>query len=172
MGSSEYSYATIVKMLPKPYAAPFHVASGEHEARGHLSTYVFCYSVQDKHDVSCFVIDAKGRKRRLHLGNLADSGSIIAQFLDGIDSAFGDRRFTKEEIKGRLSPKLTGNNQPTKAAVEYLCHAKYLIRSDYAKGPSKFERTKKRRPAMQPDKGEARGSTSPRKQTSKYPFYQ
>ena len=171
-GLSDPSYAPIEDMIPRSHAAPYHIARGEHEARGHLSTYALCRNIRDKDDVSCFVIDARGRRRRIHLGDIADSGSLIAQILDKIDDAFGGRRFTREEIKGRLPSKLTGNNQPTKAAIEYLCRANYLIRSDYAKGPSKFERTGKKRPVMSLDKAVAPASLSPREQTISYPCYQ
>lgn len=151
--------------------APFHIAYGEHRARGNLSAYALCCRVRDRDDVSCYVIDTQGRRRSVHLGNLADGKSLAARFLDGIDAAFGDRRFTREEIKDKLPHKLTGNNQPTKAAIEYLCRTGYLIRSDYAKGPSKFERTEKRRPAASSSKGRGPSNGGIRSQTADYPFY-
>lgn len=165
------SHARIVGLIPKSHAAPFHIAYGEYRARGNLSAYVLCYRVRDKHDVTCYVIDAQGRRTSIHLGDLADGESRVAQFLGEIDAAFGDRRFTREEIKGKLPHKLTGNNQPTKAAVVYLCHTGYLIRSDYAKGPSKFERTGKRRPVASSGKDERPSDENTRAQTAHYPFY-
>ena len=158
LGLSNPSCVPIEEMIPRSHAAPFHIARGEHEARGHLSTYAFCRSVRDEYDVTCYVIDAQGRGRAIRLGNPADSRSFIARFLDKLDAAFGGRRFTREEIKDRLPPKLTGNNQPTKAAVEYLCYDGYLVRSNPPKGPSRFQRTWKKRPVMSLVKSDLEGA--------------
>lgn len=165
------SHARIVELIPRSHMAPFHIAYGEHKAHGNLSAYALCRRVRDRDDVSCYVIDTQGRRRSVRLGSLADSNSLAARFLDGIDDAFGDQRFTREEIKDSLPHKLTGNNQPTKAAIEYLCHTGYLIRSDYAKGPSKFERTEKQRPATSSNKGRGSSNGSINAQTVDYPFY-
>ena len=171
LGWNDDSQARIVGLVPRSHAAPYHIAYGEHKAHGNLSAYALCRRVRDRDDVTCYVIDTQGRRRSIRLGNLADGGSLAARFLDGIDAAFGSRRFTREEIKGRLPHKLTGNNQPTKAAVEYLSHAGYLIRSEYAKGPAKFERTEKRRPAAPPGRGKGAGDGGARGRAEDYPFY-
>ena len=172
LGLNDPACVPIEEMIPRSHAAPFHISHGEHEARGHISTYALCRNVRDKYDVSCFVIDARGRRRRIHLGNLADSRSLAAKFLDGIDSAFGGRPFTREEIKGNLPSKITGNNQPTKAAVEYLRHDGYLVRLNPCRGLSRFQRTCKKRPIMSLTKDVMEKDADYRKQTIMYPFYQ
>lgn len=171
LGWSDTSHVRIVELIPRTHEAPYHISFGEHESRGHLSAYALCRRMRDECDVTCYVIDVQGRRSSIRLGNPADSKSRVAQFLDRIDAAFGNRRFTRKEIKDKLPHKLTGNNQPTKAAVEYLCNAKYLRRSDYEKGSSMFERTEKRRPGTSPSK-DKRSSESSREETSKYSFYQ
>lgn len=145
IGAGDAANASVNKLIPKAYTAPFHTSKGEHRVRGHASTYAYCRSIENANDVSCFVVGSRDRVRRIHLGELADPSSLAAKFLDKIDGVFGSNRFTKEEIKG-FGHELVGNNQPTKAVIEYLCHEGFLLRSEYDKGPLKFERTDKARP--------------------------
>lgn len=159
---------SILGLIPGGYAEPFHISKGGHRVRGHVSTYVYCRSIEDDNDVSCFVVGSQDRVSRIHLGSLADSSSLVSRFLDKIDEAFGTRRFTKEEMKS-FGPDLVGNNQPTKAVVDYLCHEDFLVKSEYEKGPPKFERTDKVR--GKPAAGASEDGAGRPGQTDEYPFY-
>lgn len=160
----------IEELIPKGYTVPFYTSKGEHPVHDHVSVYAYCNSVKNASDVSCFVIDSRNRVRRIHLGVLADSSSLVARFLDKIDAEFGRRRFTKEDIKS-FGHKMVGNNQPTKAVVEYLCHKNFLVKSEYSKGPAKFERTGKARPVSTLDAAAPDKEASRLAQTIQYPFY-
>lgn len=170
--SGDPLYVPEEEVIPRDYAQPFHVARGEHMVNGAVSRYAFCHHNRNRYDVTCFVINAKNSATAIRLGNLDDPNSLIARFLAEIDQHFGTRRFTKEEIKRSFPRELVGNNQPTKAAIEYLCYNDYLLRSDYLKRPSMFERTWKKRPVMSLDKAVARRDVDYRKQTIMYSFYQ
>ena len=171
IGTGDATSASIDKLIPRGYTAPFHTTMGEHRVRGHVSTYAFCYSSENAGDVSCFVVGSQDRVQRIHLGVLADPRSLAARFLGKIDEVFGSRRFAKEEVKG-FGPELVGNNQPTKAAIDYLCHEGFLIKSEYDKGPARFERTGKPRPAPAAGADAPDKDASRREQTDEYPFYQ
>lgn len=172
LGLGDSSYKSVEESIPKGFGKPFHVASGEHMVNGHVSRYAFCHSVRNRRDVTCFIINAQNKPRPVHLGDIGDPNSLIAKFLAAIDQHFGDRRFTREAVKRSFPSELTGNNQPTKAAIEYLIHNAYLIRSDYSRGPSMFERTPKRRPVASLNGAEVRKDINYREQTIMYSFYQ
>lgn len=172
LGLGDSTYMSVEESIPKGYAKPFHVASGEHMVNGHVSRYAFCHSERNRHDVTCFVINAQNSARPIHLGDISDPNSFIAKFLAAIDQHFGDGRFTREAVKRSFPSELTGNNQPTKAAIEYLLHNAYLIRSDYSRGPSRFERTLKQRSVASLGVAEARKDINYREQTIMYSFYQ
>lgn len=171
-GFSDPSYVSAVEVIPKGYTKPFHIADGEHMVNGHVSKYAFCHNERNRRDVSCFIINSQNSVRRIPLGDICDPNSLIAKFLAAIDRHFGTRRFTREEIKRRFPRELTGNNQNTKAAVEYLCHNAYLVRSDYRRGPSRFERTGKQRPIASLGIDSAHKDINYREQTIMYSFYQ
>ena len=137
------SQIPIEQHLPKHVTKPFHISKGEHLVNNAVSNYVFCSSKKDEEDAFCFIINASGVKRGMHLGNIHDSRSLASKFLSEIDLKFKNVLFTKEDLKRNLPKDLVGNNQPTKAVSEYLCYEKYLIRHNYADGTSKFERTGK-----------------------------
>ena len=105
------------------------------------------HSHTNVNDITCFVINQKEDIHPIHLGSIYDPKSKISQFLKEIDSRYPHSLFTREDLKINLPKKLIQNNQPTKAAVEYLCHSKFLIRNDYVTSRwSKFERTGKKHP--------------------------
>ena len=137
------SQVPIEEHIPKNYSKPFHIAEGEHLVNNAVSKYVFCHSKKDDEDITCFIINSSGNKYGMHLGNIHDSQSLVSKFLKEIDLKFSNVLFTKEDLKRNLPKELVGNNQPTKAATEYLLHEKYLVRHDYVDGTSKFERTGK-----------------------------
>lgn len=138
----------IEELIPDQYATPFHIAQGDKPVNDHTSTYAFCRKKKKSAEVSCFVISWQNSVRKILLGDIAVEKSMIAKFLDTIDEKFGRSYFTREQIKTRFPRELVGNNQPTKAAIEYLCHEKYIVRHDATKHPVQFERTGKRRPVM------------------------
>lgn len=143
----DYSYSPIEELIPKKYSAPFLIKKGEKKIHGKVSTYAFCHTYKDPFDVICFVINAKQDNiYPIHLGSVFNPSSKISQFLKEIDSKFAHVLFTREDLKTQLPKKLIQNNQPTKAAVEYLCHTNFLIRLDYPNTWSKFERTGKPHP--------------------------
>ena len=120
---------------------------GEKKIHGKVSRYVFCHTYTDSYDVTCFVINYKGDIHPIHLGSVFDPTSKISTFLKEIDTKFKNVLFTREDLKTNLPRRLIQNNQPTKAAVEYLCHENFLIRYDYISSRwSKFERTGKVHP--------------------------
>ena len=140
-------YSPLEELIPKKYSSPFLIKKGEKKIHGQVSTYVFCNTYKDPYDVTCFVINAKqDNVYPIHLGSIFNPISKISLFLKEIDSKFSNVLFTREDLKTRLSKKLIQNNQPTKAVVEYLCHEKFLIRLDYNKTWSKFQRTGKPHP--------------------------
>lgn len=171
-GLSDPSYMAAEEAIPRGYSRPFHVASGEHMVNGHVSRYAFCHSARNKRDVTCFVINAQNIAKPIHLGDVCEPGSFIAKFLAEVDRRFGSRRFTREEVKRSFPGELRGNNQPTKAAIEYLLHNAYLVRSDHSRGPSRFERTPKPRPTASLSAAAARKDMNYREQTIMYSFYQ
>ena len=140
-------YLSIEELIPKKYSKPFLIKEGEKKIHGKVSKYVFCHTRTDPDDVTCFVINHKGSIHPIHLGSIYDPASMISAFLKEIDAKFPQVLFTRENLKTSLPKKLTQNNQPTKAAVEYLCHAKFLVRHAYDTSKrSKFERTGKPHP--------------------------
>ena len=141
------AYSPIEELIPKKYNAPFLIKEGEKRIHGNVSKYAFCHTYKDPYDVTCFVINHQGSRHPIHLGSVFDPSSKISAFLKEIDARFRNVLFTREDLKTNLPKKLTQNNQPTKAAVEYLCHKKFLIRHDYDSSKwSKFERTGKAHP--------------------------
>ena len=142
----DQSCTSIDELIPKKYAPSFLVANGEKKIHGHVSKYVFCHSRKNSHDVTCFVINHKGNVHSIHLGSVLDPASMISEFLKEIDTQFKSKQFTKENLKTSLPKKLIQNNQPTKAAVEYLCHENFLIRYNLLNDWSKFQRTGKPHP--------------------------
>ncbi len=139
--------SSIEESIPKKYSSPFLIKEGEKKIHGKVSKYVFCHTHKDSYDITCFVINHKGNRHAIHLGSIYDPASKISTFLKEIDSRFKNRLFTKEDLKTNLPKKIIQNNQPTKAAIEYLCHEKFLIRYDYSSNKrSKFERTGKMHP--------------------------
>ena len=142
----DQSCTSIDELVPKKYGPPFLVAKGEKKIQGHVSKYIFCHSRKNSHDVMCFVINHRGNMHSIHLGSIYDPASMISGFLKEIDTQFKNRQFTKENLKLNLPKKLIQNNQPTKAAIEYLCHKNFLIRQDPPNGWSKFQRTGKLHP--------------------------
>ncbi len=143
----EQVLSPIEELIPKKYSRPFLRSKGEKKIHGKVSTYAFCNTYTDSYDVTCFVINHKGDMHSIHLGSVHDPSSMISAFIKEIDAKFKNVLFTREDLKTSLPKKLIQNNQPTKAAVEYLCHEKFLIRHDYTSNRcSKFERTGKVHP--------------------------
>lgn len=140
------SQIPIEELIPKKYCEPFHISEGEHLVHGSVSKYVFCTSRKDEHDITCLIINASGNVRGIHLGNIHDPLSLISKFLKEIDSHYPNSLFTKEDMKRNLPKELVGNNQPTKAATEYLCIEKFLVKHEYIDESMKFERTGKIHP--------------------------
>lgn len=140
---TDSSQTPIEVLVSKKFSKPFYYTKGEHDCYQGVSQYVLCSSKKDKDDISCFVVNTQGKLRRIHLGNIHDPDSMITEALKLIDSNYRDVLFTREMLKNIFPNKIRGNNQNTKAIVEYLCHAKFLVRHDYHSGPSKFERTGK-----------------------------
>lgn len=140
------SQIPIEELIPKKYSAPFHISEGEHLVNGSVSKYVFVSSKKDEYNVTCLVINSSGSVRSIHLGDIHDPLSLISLFLKEIDSLYPKSLFTKEDLKRNLPKELVGNNQPTKAATEYLCYEKYLVKHEYIDEAIKFERTGKIHP--------------------------
>ena len=143
----ELTLSPLEESIPKKYSSSFFISEGEKKIHGEVSKYAFCHTYTDPYDVTCFVVNHKGDMHPIHLGSVFDPGSKISAFLKEIDSKFKNILFTREDLKTNLPKKLIQNNQPTKAAVDYLCHENFLIRYDYPSNRwSKFERTGKLHP--------------------------
>lgn len=133
----------IEELISKKFSKPFYYSKGEHECYQGVSQYVLCSSKKNKDDISCFIVNKQGKIRRIHLGSTHDPDSIIAKAIQLIDSNYKDVPFTREMLKNIFPKEIRGNNQNTKAIVEYLCYAKFLVRYDYHSATTKFERTGK-----------------------------
>lgn len=157
------SYLPVEEMIPKKYSSPFLLKEGEKLIHGKVSTYAFCYNKKDPHDITCFIVNSKGSVHSIHLGSVYDPSSKISMFLKEIDKRYKNVLFTREDLKNNLPKKLIQNNQPTKAAIEYLCYEKFLIRFDYVNDWSKFGRTGKPHPVTTIDEIVALHETKPSK---------
>lgn len=135
----------IEEIVPKTHKI-LKIINAEHKQNGGLGKYVICCNKKDKYDIRCYIRNTKGKVGSVHVGSIYEPNSLVVRFTEKIDEVFPNSFFTKEDVKNEFPTELRGNNQPTKAVIEYLCYEKFLIRMNYAKGPSKYQRTGKKIP--------------------------
>ena len=119
----------IEELIPKNYKI-INIKNAEHKQNGGLGQYVLCYNKKDEHKIECFIRNTKGEVRGIPLGSIYDPNSPISNWVKEFDRIFPHVPFTKEDVKNKFPVELRGNNQPTKAAIEYLCLTNFLIRID------------------------------------------
>jgi len=132
----------IEELIPKNYSI-LTTIDAEHKQNGGYGKYAICYSKKDKHEIRCYVKNTKGELKGIHLGSIYDPDSKISNWVKEIDKIYPHTPFSKEDVKNKFPVDLRGNNQPTKAVMEYLCLINFLIRIDDSKETSKYQRTGK-----------------------------
>jgi len=135
----------IEELIPKNYSI-LATVDAEHKQNGGYGKYAICYSKKDKHEIRCCVKNTKGELKGIHLGSIYDPDSKISKWVKEIDRVFPNVSFSKEDIKNKFPVDLRGNNQPTKAVMEYLCLTNFLVRIDNIDETTKYQRTGKKLP--------------------------
>ena len=135
----------IEELIPKNYKI-IDIKDAEHAQNGGLGQYVLCQNKKDEHKIKCYIRNTKGEVRGIPIGSIYDPDSKISNWVKEIDRIYPHVPFTKEDIKNNFPVELRGNNQPTKAVMEYLCLTNFLIRIDNPDSTSKYQRTGKKLP--------------------------
>lgn len=136
-------------MNPAFEKKPFHRTYGEKTVKGVNALYSFHKKadgdgkINEDDPILAYVVTEGGKKSPIHLGAIAESGSLLRTAVERMDSMFKGQPFTKPHVYS-LGKDIEGNRQPPKAIIDMLIYFGYVI----PVGEKHFQRTNKQLPQV------------------------
>lgn len=118
--STKLTFQPPEEMIPFNYTKVFET-EGVKTTKGFITRYLYYMNRDNSHFYVFIQNSVHGRPEKKDLGSVTKRESILGEVWYAIENKLGKDTFYKHELQPLISnPKIIGNNQPLKAAIDAL----------------------------------------------------